>query len=94
MSGDGEVNYVALDQIQFDKIITEWTGVTRWRKNWGWLLDSYRRLDTDLTTAATAGGGQQQERGALRVPALSAADENLLLPADVMFWRQIGTRLT
>ena len=89
MSGDGEVNYVALDQIQFDKIITEWTGVTRWRKNWGWIMDNYRRLDVDLDSAS------RDDRSTLQIPAVGPPGAPpLSLPGDVMFWRKIGTQLT
>ena len=89
MSADGEVNYVALDQIQFDKILTEWTGVTRWKKHWGWMLNNYRQLDEDL---GAAHGG---DRSTLEIPASGPLESGTItLPGDVMFWRKIGTQLT
>ncbi|KAF0303427.1 hypothetical protein FJT64_024588 [Amphibalanus amphitrite] len=89
MSADGEVNYVALDQIQFDKIITEWTGVTRWNKNWGWIMTNYRRLDEQLDAAG------RRDRDTLQIPPVgSPSDAPISLPGDVMFWRKIGLQLT
>lgn len=88
MSGDGEINYVGQDQIHRDHIITEWNGVKRWKKYWGFLLPHYEKMDNGMKNASLRDGDKEF----IEIDAVDPhKTEPLRLPGDVMFWRQIGS---